>query len=103
MKRLEINLEIDIELKFYEKAWELYSCLALKFKHQGVKGAPDRIIFLPNGHIFFIEFKLDYNETSPHQDEFIKMMKEHFNINTYVCFSYKEAITALEKEIKEYG
>lgn len=93
------ELEIDIEEEFVDIALKKYGCWSIKFKHIGIKGAPDRIVFCPGGHVFFIEFKRGKNDASPHQEEFAKTLKK-LNFNVYFCWNVKDAITALDAEVK---
>jgi hypothetical protein len=63
-------LEITIERQFVSQC-ESIGIRAFKFELKGIKGAPDRIVFLPNGKSLLIEFKRPGASTSKHQDEFI--------------------------------
>lgn len=90
--------EIDIEKEYVRIAQEQYGILSEKFIIQGRKGKADRINFLPGNHVFFIEFKLDYNEMSPHQEKVAKMYKR-LGYNTYECYTVKDALNALKVEL----
>jgi len=91
-------LESKIEKDFVKKAMQEYSCIAFKFKREGIKGGSDRLIFCPNGHSFFIEFKRPGGIISPHQEEF-KLMMIEFSKKVYYCYTFKEAIEALKFEL----
>jgi len=92
------ELEIDIEEEFVKRALKEFGCWSIKFKHIGIKGAPDRIVFCPGGHVFFIEFKRGDNIPSPHQEEFAKTLSK-LNFTVYFCYTVASAIRALEMEI----
>lgn len=67
--------EEKIEKRFVKKA-EGLGLLAYKFEVHGKKGAPDRMVLLPNGKIVFIEFKRpDGGVVSHHQYEFIEELR----------------------------
>lgn len=92
------KLEIEIENKFVDIAMQEYSCIAFKFKREGIKGGADRLIFCPNGHSFFIEFKRPTGSISAHQREFAEMM-EAFTKPVYFAWSLEQAIEYLEFEL----
>lgn len=76
--------------------------LAIKLVMVAKKGWPDRTIIGKVGSlpvIFFIEFKDGNNDTSAHQRKW-KRILEKLGFKYYVCYSLKEAETALETEIK---
>lgn len=97
------TLEIKVEEDFHKIAWLEYKCLTFKFKKVGSKGGSDRLIFLPNGHSFFIEFKRPSGGIiSAHQIEFGELVSK-VNKTVYYCNTVAEARKALEYEIKHYG
>lgn len=72
------------------------NCWALKFKHEGIKGAPDRMVIVPmeyNKKPFFIEFKRPdgKGEVSPHQWDFIEQLEE-FGFTCFICLTCEEAL-----------
>lgn len=42
---------------YFRKQAEALGCLLLKWVSPGNDGVPDRILIIPGGHIWFIEFK----------------------------------------------
>ena len=66
-------LEKTIERQFVNECASI-GVDAFKFEIKGTKGAPDRIIFLPNGKVLLVEFKRPGGDTSKHQKDFIKML-----------------------------
>jgi len=96
------ELEKSIEDKFVKIAMLEYSSIAFKFKRDGIKGGPDRLIFTPTGGSFFIEFKRPGGKVSPHQEDFKSMMKL-VNVRVYFAWSLKDAIKILKKEIQRHG
>jgi hypothetical protein len=66
--------EETIEKKFVEECTNL-DVLVYKFEIRGTRGAPDRIVFLPNGKTIFVEFKVPLARLSPHQVKFIKQLQ----------------------------
>lgn len=99
-----VELESKVENDFHKIAWLEYKCLTFKFKRDGVKGGSDRLIFLPNGHSFFIEFKRPgrVGGVSEHQYDFEKLVA-NVNKKVYYCRTIQEAREALEYEIENYG
>ncbi len=93
-----VLLEIDIENEFVNIAMRDYSCIAFKFKREGIKGGSDRLIFCPNGHSFFIEFKRPKGIISEHQKDFATMMEE-FSKPVYFAYSLDQAIEFLKYEL----
>lgn len=93
--------ESDIEKEYVKIAQEHYGVLSEKYEVRGRKGRADRINFLPGNHVFFIEFKLDYNTESGHQQK-SRQMFERLGYRTYICYSTKHAIQALETELNVF-
>ncbi len=93
------KVELDIEKEFVKQALRVEGCWAIKFKHVGIKGAPDRLVFCPGGHIFFIEFKIGDNTPSPHQEEFAKTLKK-LGLNVHFCWTLKQALDCLKLELE---
>lgn len=98
------TLEIDVEEEFHRIAWLEYRCLTFKFKKVGTKGGSDRLLFLENGHSFFIEFKRPgrVGGISEHQLEFEQLVT-NVNKKVYYCQTIQEAREALEYEIENFG
>jgi hypothetical protein len=91
--------EIDVEEKYCELAAAKYGLWPIKFKHVGIKGAPDRQVMCPNNHTFYIEFKIGKNSASEHQLKFARTLSK-LGFRTYFCYTVKEAMdaTAIEME-----
>lgn len=70
------KLEKEIENKFVEECLKL-GVNARKLIFPGERGAPDRIVFLPNGKTLFVEFKRpNTGKTSQHQNEIIEELSK---------------------------
>lgn len=66
--------EEKVEKEFVEECKRIYGIDAYKFEIRNKKGAPDRIMFLPQATTILIEFKkpgLREDGLSKHQIEFI--------------------------------
>jgi len=90
MKHLERNDEED-----FAKYALSRGCRAWKLIHEGRKGFLDRTVFMPGGRIFLAEFKIKGNETSPHQDNYIKIL-EKLGHKCYTPYSFNEAKEVLD-------
>jgi hypothetical protein len=67
--------EETVEKEFVKQCKRL-GVTAHKFEIAGTKGAPDRIIFLPDGQTLFVEFKRpNGGNLSEHQIDFINHLK----------------------------
>ena len=67
--------EEKIEKKFVSECAKI-GVTAYKFEVPGIKGAPDRIMFLPGGITLFVEFKEPGGGTlSKHQINFINRLQ----------------------------
>ena len=64
--------------------------LAVKLRSPG-RGFPDRTIILPGGKILFIELKRKDGKVSPHQQRWLKRLRDRGH-EAYVTWSYEEAI-----------
>ena len=93
--------ELKEENRFVEEAAIQLDCWAIKFKHEKVKGGPDRIILIKNRKPIFIEFKRPDGKgiVSPHQIEYMAQI-EDFGYSCYVCETWQEAIKVLKEYIK---
>lgn len=67
--------ERDIEKK-YKKAIEDKGGMCLKLSSQYFSGLPDRLVILPGGDIFFVEFKSPTGILSMRQRSVIRQLKE---------------------------
>ena len=76
------------------KALEARGCLTLKLEMMYNVGWPDRLIVMPNGRIFFIEFKRPGGKLTTLQAERHRQLKER-GCGIYVCTSVIEAVEAL--------
>lgn len=59
------------------------------------RGIPDRLVIMPSGYVFFVEFKDKGNETSLHQNAMIGELAER-GIKTLVAYSVAEVKTFCE-------
>lgn len=50
--------------------------LALKFTSPGWNGAPDRIVLLPGGRIFFVEMKAPGKKARPLQEKRLQQLRD---------------------------
>lgn len=91
-------LEKDIENKFASYAAKL-GCLCKRLKLEGVKGWPDRTIFCPGRHVFFIEFKRPSGSESEHQ-KVTRRILESLGFSVYVIDSVEEAKEILRSELR---
>lgn len=70
-------LETDLEEECVRYA-EALGALALKLEIKGQRGFPDRSFFMPNGRMFFVEFKREKrNDTSVQQHHWADQLKRH--------------------------
>jgi len=67
--------ERDIEKK-YKKKIEEAGGMCLKLSSQYFSGLPDRLVILPGGEIYFIEFKSPTGILSMRQRSVIRQLKE---------------------------
>ena len=88
-----------IEKKFVASCASL-GINAYKFKIDGTKGAPDRVVFLPKGKVVLIEFKQPGGETSKHQDQFIKQLK-NLGHECHVCDNWEFPLSLIQTYINE--
>lgn len=92
------DLEKTREDKFVEYA-ESKGCLCFKLRIDGINGFPDRSVFLPDGRVFFIEFKRPGGKVRPGQAEMKRQLeKRHFRV--YVFDSFEDAKRMLDNWIK---
>lgn len=67
--------ERDIE-KSYRKKIEAVGGLCLKFVSPGFSGVPDRLVILPGGEIYMVEFKSPTGRLTVRQIRVIKKLQE---------------------------
>jgi len=60
-------LETVVEEDWCDWVFKTYNLIALKFTPLGRNGYPDRLVFLPGGEIFLIEFKRVDEDPEPLQ------------------------------------
>jgi G:T-mismatch repair DNA endonuclease (very short patch repair protein) len=65
--------ERDIERK-YRKNIEAEGGLCLKLSSPGYSGLPDRMVLMPEGVIWFVEFKSKTGVLSPRQERVIEKL-----------------------------
>ena len=83
--------EEKVEKKFVEECKKI-GVKAFKFELKEIKGAPDRIIFLPAGMILFFEFKRPGGgKLSEHQEVFIQNLKSYGH-QVYVVDSVEQPL-----------
>lgn len=93
------QLERDTEDEYCSWLALTHGGLAHKFKHVVRRGAADRIVFLPNGKVFFIEFKrTEKDSPAEHQLKYSRMFSK-LGYNTYFCYTLEQAISATEEEL----
>jgi len=66
--------EERIEKRFVEECRQL-GVDAYKFEIPGIRGAPDRMVLMPEGKILFVEFKVPLGKLSSQQRVFIKRLQ----------------------------
>jgi hypothetical protein len=66
--------ERDVERK-YRKNIEAEGGLCLKLSSPGYSGLPDRMVLMPEGVIWFVEFKSKTGVLSPRQERVIEKLK----------------------------
>ena len=66
--------ERQIEIKLRD-AVKVKGGLALKFVSPGVVGVPDRLILVPDGHVYFVELKAPGKSLSPKQLKMAAVLK----------------------------
>lgn len=67
--------ERDVEAH-YKKLVEDIGGLFIKFTSPSHSGVPDRIVILPNGRIYFVEFKAPNKKPRPLQLHIINKIRE---------------------------
>ena len=70
---------------------------AIKFEDRARKGAPDRLVLLPEGKAIFIEFKVPGKEARPEQLDYIRQLRR-FGFMAGVYSSAEQAL----KEVREF-
>lgn len=78
-------LEKQIEQKVCDYAKER-GCLVYKFTSPNRAAVPDRLFVLPNGRIYFIEFKASGKKPTPAQEREHLRLKGH-NVQVFVVDS----------------
>lgn len=67
--------ERDVEAH-YKKLVEARGGLFIKFTSPSHSGVPDRIVILPDGRIYFVEFKAPNKKPRPLQEHIINKIRE---------------------------
>jgi hypothetical protein len=80
-------LESKIETYLCEQA-QMCGGFVAKFVDPSRRGAPDRILFLPWGAVYFVELKRPKGKTKVHQDNYHKLMRDA-GTNVYVLDTFK--------------
>lgn len=89
--------EASIERRFTDWVRKQGS-LCVKFSDPANRGAPDRLVLLPGGHVVFFEFKRPVNgKVSVHQKVYHDVLKG-LGFSVYVVNDLKEAKAAYELE-----
>lgn len=86
--------EIVYETDFVKYAAER-GCYAYKFVIPGRRGAPDRIIFCPEGRTLFIEFKREDGKLSRQQKTFHGILTS-LGFTVYTAWNFKDACDTLD-------
>lgn len=74
--------------------------LQCKFEVDGFRGAPDRMVFLPDGMVFFIEFKRPGGgKVSQHQAKFLARL-DSLGFKTLLTCCWEEPIEWIEDYIQ---
>lgn len=94
------KLEKEEERLFKEGAKRL-GCLAVKFVDPAKTGAPDRMVFCPNGKTVFFEFKRPGEPPRRDQREYQQGLRE-FGFHVIVVTSAKEALAHLKVLLDEF-
>lgn len=81
---------------------KLKKILVYKFVSPGNAGVPDRIFILPNGRVFFIEFKADGKKPTPLQLRQLATLEKQ-NCMTFVCDSVSDGMDIIDKMINYVG
>jgi hypothetical protein len=92
------KLEKEIEDKFVRYAWSK-NCKCIKFKDPGRIGGPDRMVHLPGGYCFYIEFKREDEEPKIHQKIYRDELLER-DIESFVLDSFEEAKEILDERLQ---
>lgn len=87
-------LEKNIEKRFVRYAIKM-GCYCPKFSDLAHRGAPDRLIHLPGGFAFYIEFKRLDGKLSRHQLWFLQYFHKK-GIKCHVCHSFDDAKNILD-------
>ena len=91
MKRIEQQIEDE----FVEKS-RTYGVRAIKFIDPSNTGAPDRLIFCPNGRTLLIEFKKPGGKVAEKQIEYHRWL-DSLGFQVEIHDSVDEAIQSLER------
>lgn len=86
---MNTQLEKQIENEFVLYATK-FGAKVVKFNDQSTTGAPDRIVFLPGGKVFFIEFKKPNGVVSPKQDAYHRTL-HRLGFGIHTCYSFNQA------------
>jgi len=89
--------EREVEKFLYEVVTKSHQGLCLKLKDY--VGIPDRLVVLPNGHIFFVEVKQPEGRVSKEQ-EFIHQWLHSMKQRLYVVKTKSEVQEMIWKELK---
>jgi hypothetical protein len=89
-----MTLEKDIEKRFVRYATK-QGCYCPKFSDPARRGAPDRLIHMPGGYAFYVEFKRTNGKLSRHQLWFLQYFHKK-SISCHVCYSSEDAKEILD-------
>lgn len=95
MAKQKLTNEIVYEEQFVSYAAK-HGCYAYKFQIPARRGAPDRIVFCPNGRTLFLEFKREDGKLSKQQISFRKILKS-IGFTVDVVYTLDEACDALDR------
>lgn len=90
--------EANIE-KYLKKCVEQKGGLCLKFISPSMRGAPDRIVMLPQRRIFFVELKAPKKKPRPEQLRVHKIF-ENLGVTVYTANTKEKVRDILKNEIR---
>lgn len=90
-------LEKTIEQKVCDYA-KKHGALCYKFTSMGKRSVPDRLVILPGGLVFFIEFKMAGKQPTPSQRVEITRLQQQ-GVSVYVIDSIEAGKRAVDAEI----
>lgn len=90
--------EQSIEQKYVHWVRQMYGGRAIKLDVKSQRGVPDRMVMLPRGVLFFIEFKAPGKTVGVYQRFLHKIWEEHLGQRVYVCDNLTDAQRITRRE-----